>query len=177
MSAYLDAAKQDPANVDALLGAARLLDGQGRFAESADYYHKAHDAQPKSAKVACNQGYSLYLQGHFADAEKSLRQALALEPDNGPAHTDLGLVLAHAGRSSEALAEFHKAGCDEADARVNLAFALTLKKAWPEARAEYQRALAADPSSAAAKKGLQDLEAVMAKAAPAQEESPLAGIP
>ncbi len=170
LTAYTEATKQDPANVEALLGAARLLDAQGRFAESADYYHKAHEAQPRSAKVACNQGYSLYLQGRFADAEKALRLAISLEPDNGPAHTDLGLVLAHAGKSAEALAEFRRAGCDDADAHVNLAFALTLKKAWPEARREYETALAIDPASAAAKKGLQGLEAVMAKAAEAPAE-------
>lgn len=165
LTTYLDAHKQDPANADALLGAARLLDAQGRFDESVEYYRKADAAQPRSAKVACNYGYSLYLQGHHRDAEAALRQALARQPDHAAAHNNLGLVLARTGRPAEALAEFRKAGCDDADAHVNLAFALTLQKAWPEARAQYERALAADPSSAAAKKGLQELDAVVAKAA------------
>jgi Tfp pilus assembly protein PilF len=164
LAAYLDAHKQDPANADALLGIARLLDIQGRFAESKEYYHKADLAQPKSAKVACNYGYSLYLQGRHAEAEAALRQALARQPDHAAAHNNLGLVLARIGRPDEALAEFRKAGCDEADAHVNLAFALTLQKSWAEARAQYEQALDADPASAAAKRGLQELDAVVAKA-------------
>jgi Tfp pilus assembly protein PilF len=165
MSAYLDAHNQDPDNLEALLGLARLLDVQGRFAESKDYYKKAEAAHPKNTKVACNYGYSLYLQGRYGEAEAALRQALVRQPENAPAHTNLGLVLARTGRSADAMTEFRRAGCDEADAHVNLAFALTLQKSWTAARAEYQAALAADPSSAAAKKGLHDLETVMAKAA------------
>jgi Tfp pilus assembly protein PilF len=167
MSTYLEAHRQDANNLDALLGLARLLDGQGRFAESMDYYHKAEDAHPKNTRVACNYGYSLYLQGKLAEAETALRQALARQPENAQAHTNLGLVLARTGRPNDALAEFRRAGCGEADAHVNLAFALTLQRDWPEARAHYEQALALDSSSAAAKKGLQDLEAVMAKAAQA----------
>jgi Tfp pilus assembly protein PilF len=165
LTAYQDAHAQDPSNLDALLGLARVYDAQGRFADSMDCYRKAETAKPHSTKVACNYGYSLYLQGRHAEAEAALRQALARQPDNAPAHTDLGLVLARTGRRAEAVAEFRRAGCGAADAHVNVAFALTLEKSWSEARAEYQKALALEPSSAAAKKGLQDLEMVVARAA------------
>jgi Tfp pilus assembly protein PilF len=175
MTAYQDARAQDPSNLDALLGMARVYDAEGRFAESMDCYKKAEAAKPHNTKVACNYGYSLYLQGRHADAEVALRQALARQPDNAPAHTNLGLVLARTGRRSEAIAEFRKAGCSAADAHVNVAFALTLEKSWAEARAEYEKALALDPSSAAAKKGLQDLETVVARAAhPAEKGEPAA---
>src|SRR5207249_10438430 len=76
----------------------------------------------------------------------------------------LGLLLGRTGRDDDALAEFRKAGCTEADARVNLAFALSLERRWPEARGQYRQALAADASSAPARKGLKELEAAMAKA-------------
>jgi Tfp pilus assembly protein PilF len=175
MAGYQDAHAQDPSNLDALLGMARVYDAEGRFAESKDCYKKAEAARPHNTKVACNYGYSLYLQGRHAEAEAALRQALARQPDNAPAHTNLGLVLARTGRRAEAIVEFRKAGCSAADAHVNVAFALTLEKSWAEARAEYEKALALEPSSAAARKGLQDLETVVAKAAhPAEKGDPAA---
>jgi Tfp pilus assembly protein PilF len=170
MSTYLDACKRDPANLDALLGVARLLDAQARFAESMDYYRKADKAVPGNTKVACNYGYSLYLQGRFAEAEAALRQALARDSENVTAHGNLGLVLARTGRPADALTEFRRAGCDDADAHVNLALGLMLQKSWPAARAQYEKALVLDPSSAAAKQGLHDLETIVAKAAAAPRE-------
>ncbi|HKI35021.1 MAG TPA: tetratricopeptide repeat protein [Gemmataceae bacterium] len=164
MSGYLEAHKQDPSNLDALLGIARLLDVQGRFAESMEYYRKAEAAQPKNTKVACNYGFSLYLQRRYREAEEALRQALARQPENARAHNNLGLVLARTGRPAEALVEFRRAGNDDADAHNNLASALTLEKSWAAAQAEYEKALALDPSSATAKKGLCELKMVMAKA-------------
>ena len=84
-------------------------------------------------------------------------------------------MLARTGRRPEAIAEFHRAGCNAADAHVNVGIALTLEKSWPEARAEYEKALALDRSSAAAKKGLQDLETVMARAAQPAEKAEAVG--
>jgi Tfp pilus assembly protein PilF len=163
LTAYQDALKHDPSRGDAALGAARLLDQQAKFAESEEYYRKAEAAEPGSAKVACNHGYSLYLQQRWADAEAALRQALARQPDLRQAHNTLGLVLARTGRADEALAEFRQAGVSEADARVNLAFALTLQESWPEARAQYEQALGADPSSTPAKRGLEELKTLMTR--------------
>jgi Tfp pilus assembly protein PilF len=163
LTAYQDALKHDPSRGDAALGAARLLDQQGKFAESEEYYRKADAAQPGSANVACNRGYSLYLQRRWPEAEAALRQALARQPDHQTAHNNLGLVLASTGRPDEALSEFRKAGLSEADARVNLAFALTLQESWPEARAQYEQALGADPSSAPAKRGLEELRVLMTR--------------
>ncbi len=174
LATYQEAHTQDPSNLDALLGLARVYDAQGRFTESMDCYRKAEVTKPKNTKVACNYGYSLYLQGRHAEAEAALRQALARQADNAPAHTNLGLVLARTGRRAEAIAEFRRAGCGPADAHVNVAFALTLEKAWPEARAEYEKALALDSSSAAAKKGLKDLETVVARAAQPTVKSEIA---
>jgi Tfp pilus assembly protein PilF len=178
LTAYQEAMRRDPSRADAALHAAALLDQQGKFVESEECYRKAEAARPGSADVACNRGYSLYVQQRWDEAEASLRQALTRQPDHRRAHNNLGLVLARTGRSEEALSEFRKAGLDQADAHVNLAFALTLQEAWPQARAEYALALAADPSSAPAKKGLEELNAAQARlerpAAPAPESRPTA---
>jgi Tfp pilus assembly protein PilF len=157
LAAYREALKQDPSRADAALRAALLLDQQGKFAESAEFYRKAQEAQPDNADVGCNLGYSLYLQRRYDEAETVLRKALSQQPGHARAHTNLGLVLGQTGRPIEALAEFRRAGCGEADAHVNLAFALTLREAWPEARAHYERALVCDPSCVAARKGLKEV--------------------
>ena len=58
----------------------------------------------------------------------NLHRALEIRPEFARAHINLGLLLARTYHESEALAEFSKAGCDEATARSNLAFALTLEE-------------------------------------------------
>jgi Tfp pilus assembly protein PilF len=173
LARYFEAVQHDPGRADAWHRLAVLHDRQGKFTESAEMYGKALRLQPGDPDLYCDMGYSLYLQKRWAEAEMNLRQALALRPDHARARTNLGLLLARAGRADEALAEFRKAGCGEADARVNLAFALTLEGRCPEAREHYRQALAADPSSAPARKGLEKLEAVLAKTAPPGPAEPV----
>jgi Flp pilus assembly protein TadD len=162
-SAYLEALKQDPTRGDAYARLAILDDQQGKFAESLEARRKALAAKPGDPDLYCDMGYSLYLQRRWDDAEMNLKQALALAPDHARAHNNLGLVLAHMGRSDDALVEFHRAGCNEADARANLAFAWTLEGRVADARQQYKYALAADPSSAPAKKDAKELDAVVSR--------------
>jgi tetratricopeptide (TPR) repeat protein len=173
LAMYEEAVKKDPHRSDAWLRMAILHDQQGQFAESASLYQKALAAQPGSADIYCDMGYSLYLQQHWAEAEMNLRQALALRPDHARAHNNLGLVLGRACQAEGALDEFHKAGCSDADAQANLAFALTLERHWPEALQHYQQALQADPYSAPAKKGLQELEQLLARMNPPATGTPI----
>src|SRR5207253_9547824 len=114
-----------PSRVDAVARLAVLCDQQGDFTESARLHRQALAAEPANADGYCDYGYSLYLQRHWPEAEAALRQAVAIAPDHRRALNNLGLVLARTGMQSEALAAFRKAGCTEADAHANLAFALT----------------------------------------------------
>lgn len=163
LAIYEEAVQKDPGRGDAWRRMAILRDGQGRFAESATLYQKALKAQPGSAEIYCDMGYSLYLQQRWPEAEMNLRQALALQPDHARAHNNLGLILARTGRAEEALGEFYEAGCSDAAAHTNLAYALTLEHHWPQARQHYQWALQTDPSSAPAKKGLRELEQLIVR--------------
>jgi Tfp pilus assembly protein PilF len=164
MAAYKEALRLDPSRADAGLRLAVLYDKEGKFKESLPLYEKALAACPGTPDIFCDMGYSLYLQRRFGEAEINFRQAVALAPEHVRAHNNLGLVLAHSGRPEEAVAEFRRAGCTEADAQINLAFVLTLEKNWAEAGRRYEMALAIDSSSAAARKGLQELDSVVAKA-------------
>jgi Flp pilus assembly protein TadD len=171
-AAYLDALKQDPRRGDACARLAVLYDRQAKWAESEEFYRRAHDLQGDSPGLLCNRGYSFYLQGRWADAEASLRQAIALDPANQRAYNNLGLTLARSGRVEEALAEFRRVGCTEAEAETNLALALALGESWAEARTHYEQALTLDPSSVRARKGLRDLDLLTAKIARASHTSP-----
>ena len=111
-------------------------------------------------------GYSLYLQRRWAEAEMNLRQAIAFDNKHSRAHNNLALVLAQNSRLNDALSEFHKGGSNAATAHANLAFVLTMERRWEEARAQYQLALAADPSSTELKTRLEQLDTLAAKLNP-----------
>jgi Tfp pilus assembly protein PilF len=160
---YQQAVKQDPNRADAWSRLAVLDDKQGKFDESLEAYQKALAAKPGCAGIYCNMGYSLYLQHRWAEAEMNLRQAIALQPDNDKAHNNLGLVLGHLGRDADALAEFRKGGCNEAEAHNNLAFVLTLEDRLPEAKEHYERTLALNPSCASARKALREIDPLLAR--------------
>jgi Flp pilus assembly protein TadD len=172
---YSEAVKHDPRRADAWLRLAILHDQQGKFADSAEMYRAALAQRPGDPDIFCNIGYSFYLQQRWAEAEMNLRQAITLQANHARAHNNLGLLLARTRRDNEALAEFRKGGCSDADAHANLAFALTLERRWPEARGHYRQALAADASCETARLGLQRLEAVLAKASLCDAERPAPG--
>jgi tetratricopeptide (TPR) repeat protein len=168
---YSEAVKLDPRRADAWLRLAILHDQQGKFTDSGEMYREALAHKPGDPDIFCNIGYSFYLQQRWAEAEMNLRQAITLQPDHARAHNNLGLLLARTRRDNEALAEFRKGGCSDADAHTNLAFALALERRWPEARGHYRQALAADASCETARLGLQRLEAVLAKTGDVQNTS------
>jgi len=164
--AYREVLLKDPSRADACWRLAVLCDREAKFRESQDWYRKALAGMPGNAEIYCDVGYSLYLQQRWEEAEMNLRQALALAPDHARAHNNLGLVLAHIGKTDEALVEFRRAGCGEADGHVNLAYVLLLNKSWKEARRHYELALAADGSSAPARTGLREVEVLAARTSP-----------
>jgi Tfp pilus assembly protein PilF len=163
IAAYNEALRLDPGRAEVGLRLATLYDKEGKFKEALPLYQKALAAYPGNPDIFCDMGYSLYLQGRMVEAEINLRQAVALAPENARAHNNLGLVLASIDRTEEALAEFRRAGCTEADAQINLAFVLTLENKWVEARKRYQMALTLDAASTTARKGLQELDTALAK--------------
>ncbi len=153
-SAYLDALKKDPKRADAELRLAILDDRKGDEAGSDRHFARALKLKPKDPEILCDQGYSLYLRRRWADAETSLKRALAVDHSHPRSHSNLALVLARQGDSPGALAEFARAGCDPSDARANLGLVLALEGRFEESKREYALALAAKPASDRAKEGL-----------------------
>ncbi len=172
IEAYREAVEKDPKKPLGYWRLAVLHDRQGKSEESEKLYRQALKLDPKNADIHCDFGYSLYLQRRWAESEETLRHAIALKPGLARAHNNLGLVLAQTERSDESVAEFRKAGCKEAEARSNLAFVMTLNRRWKEAREQYDLALDANPKLAAAKSGIENLNALVAKTS--LEEGPVA---
>jgi Tfp pilus assembly protein PilF len=180
--AYLAALKKDPKRADAEVRLAILDDRKGDHSGADKHFARALKLEPKNPEILCDRGYSLYLRRRWAEAETSLKQALALEPAHARSHANLGLVLARQGDSPGALAEFARAGCDPADARANLGLVLALEGRLEESRREYALALVAKPGSALAKEGLKasavalsgraDPRAIAASGQPAPRSDP-----
>lgn len=164
MFAYKEAARKDPKRADAPLRLAILLDRLGKFNESSPYYEAALKANPGDPEIFCDRGYSLCLQGRDTEAETALRQAIAKKPDMARAHNNLGLLLGRSGRVPEALTEFRKAGCPEADAELNLAFALGQNRRWSEAKEHVEIARSLGANLPNVKEGVAEIDALIARA-------------
>ena len=170
INAYRQALEKDPKRSIGYWRMAVLNDRKGNVQESEKLYKQALKLDPKNPEIRCDFGYSLYLQRRWAEAEDNLHEALAVKPAHSRSHTNLGLVFAQTDRLDEALAEFRKSGRQEAEARANLAFVLTMDRRWDEACQQYELALDANPDSAAAKSGLENLTAIIAKTSPGKEK-------
>lgn len=124
MAAYRQAARHTPYGAEAYLRMAVLHDKLGQFAQAAAMYRDAIRLDPGNPEIFADVGFSLYLQERWEDAEMNLRQALAIHPQLQRAHNNLALVLARTDRIEEALAEFHRGGCEWTDAHANVAFVM-----------------------------------------------------
>jgi Flp pilus assembly protein TadD len=171
IQAYRQAVENDPQQPVGYWRMAVLNDRRGNVQESEQLYRQALKLDPKNPEIHCDFGYSLYLQRRWAEAEQSLREALTLSGTHSRSHNNLGLVLAQTDRLDGALAEFRLSGRQEAEARANLAFVMTMNRRWDEARQQYEIALDANPDSAAAKSGLEHLTALIAKTSPESEKT------
>jgi len=163
MLAYQAAMKHHPSRFDCYLRLAILYDRQGQFVESQRLFQQAIEKSPGNPDVFCCVGYSYYIQGRWLEAETMLRQAIKINPGHRRAHNNLGLLMARRDHFESALAEFREAGNNEVDCRLNLALALSLQGRLSEARDQYQVALGFNPSSAEAKRGLRQVDAMMAR--------------
>lgn len=146
--------KKDDGCVEAYQRLAILHDMKGDGEAAKKFYGLALKNDPKNAEIYCDFGYSRYLRGDWPEAEKHLRRAIALNSECRRAHNNLGLLLARTNREADALAEFSKAGCSQADGHCNAALALASDERLVDAQRHFELALEADPKSPRATGGL-----------------------
>ncbi|MHC4178475.1 MAG: tetratricopeptide repeat protein [Planctomycetota bacterium] len=159
INVYREVLRNDDSRADAARRLAVLYDLKGEFENSEEFYRAALSLEPNNAELFCDWGYRCYLRRDFQQAEINLRKAVSLNDGLARAHNNLGLLLGRTGRYDEALREFAKAGCSEADARSNLALALSLEGNTEAALEQYELALQRGPQSNTAREGLVALRA------------------
>ncbi len=95
----------------------------------------------------------LAIKKDFAGAVSAWRTALAMAPDDGKAHNNLGLALAATGKTDEAIAEYRKSLEFEprsSQTNNNLGSTLAEQGKMAEATQCFQRALELDPNNSRA---------------------------
>jgi Tfp pilus assembly protein PilF len=165
--------ERDPAASQASWRMAVLTDRQGQFDKSEPYYRRAVKSDPQNVELLCDYGYSLYLQRRWQESERLLTRAAELDPENARVQNNLGLLYANTERMGEAAVAFQRAGCSMDEARTNMGVAAAMSGRRDEARRMFERALADNPESATAVRGLEALAAV--EDVELEDEAELAG--
>jgi hypothetical protein len=144
-------------DVDVARRLAVLYDRVGDASRAMPEYERALKEHPRDADLLNDLGYHHYNLGRWAEAEKSLRQALEINSRHANAWTNLGMTLAQEGRCKESVEAFqHCVG--QAEAECNLAFLLTTQGKREDARAAYKEALRLQPGMRLAQTALTKLD-------------------
>jgi Tfp pilus assembly protein PilF len=129
--------------------------GDARRAEQA--FATALRMSPKDADLHNDWGFFLASQQRWPEAEAAYRRALALQPNNQRATTNLALALAEQGRYADAFALFAQVS-GPAAAHSNLGVLLARQGREAQARDAFRQALAADPHHGHARQFLAALD-------------------
>ena len=95
----------------------------GRSAEAAEYYARVAEVAPDFVHALFKQASEHAQQERYDKALELFEIVVAIDSDNPAAHSNLGVVLYHLGRTDEAIASFERAlsiDPDFEDARNNL---------------------------------------------------------
>lgn len=107
LAAYQKAVELDPANSDAVLGAAKLAEHSGNLAAAEQQYLKLAES---GNSEGIRRLVGLYIQQkRYADAETWLRKYMAANPGNMAAQIQLGKLLAAEGKTQDAIAALEPA--------------------------------------------------------------------
>ena len=117
------------------------------------YVKATHD----SANGYGNLGFCYELSGDAQAAEGAYQKGIAKDPKNQPCRVNYGLMLARQDRMTDAITQF-RAVLTPAEVSYNIGSVHEMKGRKEQAKAEYQRALAMDPSFADAEARLAALE-------------------
>jgi tetratricopeptide (TPR) repeat protein len=139
-----------PDSESVLLGRAELLLRMGEIDRSIDQYEAAVKRWPDSALSLNALGYTLADRtDKYRDAEKLIRKAAKLEPENPAIIDSLGWVLFKLGRHEEALEELQKAyaGFDDPEIAAHIVEVLHAMERQDEALEFLQQAEEKAPDS------------------------------
>ncbi|MBS0389045.1 MAG: tetratricopeptide repeat protein [Proteobacteria bacterium] len=144
------ALKRSPGNPEIAYQRAVLLERAGRVDAAIAQLESLHRARPLDAGVTNALGYTLAdHKRELPRAEQLIRAALATQPDNPALLDSLGWVLHRRGQSAAAVAPLARAFrlLHDGDIGAHWGEVLWTAGQKAEARAAWQRALAADPDN------------------------------
>jgi tetratricopeptide (TPR) repeat protein len=148
---------EQPENLEAIVGLARIDHAAGRLAEAEDGFRKALAQRADSALA--NQAYGEFLlaQGRPAEAVSLLNRAVAADPGNQAANYHFAVALARTGDLQAAFPYFKKT-VGEAAAHFNVATLLRERGDVHAAEQHFRQALLSNPQLDAARLALADLQ-------------------
>ncbi|MBI3223307.1 MAG: tetratricopeptide repeat protein [Nitrosomonadales bacterium] len=103
LAAYQKALAIDGTFAEARNGLGVIYAMQGKQQEALEQFRLAMKQAPNAAHIQNNLGYALYLSKSYAEAASTLARAVALNPANHAAHTNLALALDKAGDREKAV--------------------------------------------------------------------------
>lgn len=147
---YRQALEQDPRDMNALSGLARVLSRQQRMPEAEEAYRKARSIHPANASLANDVGLFYAKQNRMDDALAALSEAIRLGPENARYRNNIATVYVDTGRAEEALKHLMVVHLP-AGAHYNLGYMLHRRGQTEPAVEHFQLALQNDPSLAQAR--------------------------
>jgi tetratricopeptide (TPR) repeat protein len=138
--------------------------GLGQWDRAADCYRKAAEGAPENQLMFELWGEGLQEKGDMPGAMAAWRRALELQPGYLDASINLGVALAQAGRTDEAISlltaaiKAHPHEEHTADAYVNLGTVYTHRGEWDAAEAADQQALYLNPDLTFARQSIDAIE-------------------
>ena len=154
---YQQALKNEPKNVSAIVGLARLYDQQGNSQQAIATYQQAIKLHPKNAVVYNDFGLCYGRRRELAPAQQMLQKAVELEPGKTNYRNNLATVLVDMGRPAEAYQHLLSVQ-GEGVAHYNLACLLHSRGQNDQAAGHLQQALAKDPTLTPARELLAQLD-------------------
>jgi Flp pilus assembly protein TadD len=130
----------DPDSASALYWLAVVYDLLDRPDRARALAERARALAPNNAHIVNNLGVSYLVAGEFERAEQAFRAAILLDPEDAALRNNLGLALGRQGRYAEAMAEFRRAGTEQA-ALNNLGYLYYLNGDHARAIENFERSL------------------------------------
>ena len=141
---YQDVLADNPENVEARLGIARVEFATGRKAEAEEILKLTAHRHPDEAEVWIERGRVQSAQEQWGAAVQSLTKAVQLQPSSQEAQYELGLALARSDRLDEAQSHLAQA-VGESPALYNIGYVLYEADRPEEAAHWFDRALKSHP--------------------------------
>lgn len=151
------AAALDPTSMAALETRGRIQLHRNEAGPALASFLAALELPPGNASLLANAGYACMLQQDWEQARLHLERAVEIDGSIAQAHNNLGIVLVHLGQPDVALEQFMAADTPAA-AHNNLGVTYLAAGRWRDAQAEFQAALAIDPTYTLATQNLREVE-------------------